>query len=165
MNRTVLAKCVGAAFALAVTAGFAGTASAGPRGYCDSYARDVAHRKTNGGADVLVGTIGGAVAGGILGGIIDNGKGAGRGAIIGGVGGTLLGAGVTSDRYRRAYDNAFARCMDNYEGRRSNNYQAVGDFEPGSRSWARACSRKYRSFNPDTGKYKASSGQWRTCRL
>ena len=54
MNRTGLAKCMGVAMALAVTAGFAGTASAGPRGYCDSYARDVAHRKTNGGADVLV---------------------------------------------------------------------------------------------------------------
>lgn len=167
MKRMILAKGMGLALALAVTVGFAGTASAGPRGYCDSYARDVAHRKTNGGADVLVGTIGGAVAGGILGGIIDKGEGAGKGAIIGGVGGTLLGAGVTSDRYRRAYDNAFERCMDNYEGRRVR-YQAVdsdGGYEPGSRAWARACAKRYRSFDPETGKYKAGSGKWRACRL
>ncbi|QIG50816.1 BA14K family protein [Nordella sp. HKS 07] len=163
MNRTVLAKCVGAALAVAVTAGFAGAASASPRGYCDSYARDVASRKTNGGADVLVGTVGGAVGGALLGGIIDNGRGAGRGAIIGGVGGTLLGAGVTSDRYRRAYDNAYANCMDNYQS--GGSYQGASSYEPGSRAWVKACSRKYRSFNPDTGKYKSNSGQWRTCRI
>ena len=60
MKRMILAKCMGALMALTVMAGFAGQASAGLREYCDSYARDVAHRKTNGGADVLVGTIGGA---------------------------------------------------------------------------------------------------------
>ena len=167
MKRIVLAKCVGVAMAFAVTAGFAGTASAGPRGYCDSYARDVAHRKTNGGADVLVGTIGGALGGALIGGLIDNGRGAGRGAIIGGVGGTVLGAGVTSDRYRRAYDNAFERCMDNYEGQRVR-YQAADEAdenEQGGRSWTRACARKYRSFNAQTGKYKSESGKWRPCRL
>lgn len=162
MKRMVLAKCMGVAMALAVTAGFAGTASAGPRAYCDSYARDVAHRKTNGGADVLVGTIGGALGGALIGGLIDHGRGAGRGALIGGVGGTILGAGVTSDRYRRSYDNAFARCMDNYEGQRVR-YQAAD--EESGRSWTRACARKYRSFNPQTGKYKTESGKWRSCRL
>lgn len=164
MKRMILAKCMGVAMALAVTAGFAGTASAGPRGYCDSYARDVAHRKTNGGADVLVGTIGGALGGALIGGLIDRGEGAGKGAIIGGVGGTLLGAGVTSDRYRRAYDNAFERCMDNYEGQRVR-YQAVNDENSGGRSWSKACAKKYRSFNPQTGKYKTESGKWRACRL
>ena len=67
---------------------------------------------------MLVGTIGGAVTGAVIGGLIDRGEGAGKGAIIGGVGGTLLGAGVTSDRYKRAYANAYERCMDNYEGQR-----------------------------------------------
>lgn len=164
MTRMILAKCMGVAMAAAVTIGLAETASAGPRAYCDSYARDVAHRKTNGGADVLVGTIGGALGGALIGGLIDRGRGAGRGAIIGGVGGTLLGAGVTSDRYRRAYDNAFERCMDNYEGQRVR-YQASDELDSGNRSWTRACARKYRSFNPQTGKYKTESGKWRTCRL
>ncbi|MGE0240872.1 MAG: BA14K family protein [Parvibaculaceae bacterium] len=162
MRRMILAKCMGAALAAAVMAGFAGQASAGPRQYCDSYARDVAHRKTNGGADVLVGTIGGALTGALVGGLIDRGEGAGKGAIIGGVGGTLLGAGVTSDRHRRAYANAYERCMDNYEGQRVR-HQAVD--EGGGRSWTKACARKYRSFNPQTGKYKTASGKWKPCRL
>ena len=170
MTRITLARCVGAAMALAVTAGFTGTASAGPRAYCDSYARDVAHRKTNGGADVLVGTIGGALGGALIGGLIDHGRGAGRGAIIGGVGGTLLGAGVTSDRYRRAYDNAFARCMDNYEGQPVR-YEAapkvkkVEKAELDADTRDAACARKYRSYDSKIGKYKSESGKMRPCRL
>jgi hypothetical protein len=164
MRRMILAKCMGAALALTVATGFAGTASAGLRDYCDSYARDVAHRKTNGGADVLVGTIGGALGGALIGGLVDRGEGAGKGAIIGGVGGTILGAGVTSDRYKRAYANAYERCMDNYEGQRVRR-EAANDDDDGGRSWTKACARKYRSFNPQTGKYKTASGKWRPCRL
>ena len=166
MTSMILAKCMGAALAVAVMAGFAGQASAGLREYCDSYARDVAHRKTNGGGDVLVGTIGGALTGALIGGLIDRGEGAGKGAIIGGVGGTLVGAGVTSQRYRRAYDNAFARCMDNYEG------QEIRDEEPeevkvetAAASRAKACARKYRSYDAKTDKYKSLSGTMRPCRL
>jgi uncharacterized protein YcfJ len=157
---------MGASLAVTVMAGFVGQASAGPGQYCDSYARDVAHRKTNGGADVLVGTVGGALTGALVGGLIDRGEGAGKGAIIGGVGGTLLGAGVTNDRYQRAYANAYERCMDNYEGQRvrADADEQVVD-ETGGRSWTQACARKYRSFNPQTGKYKAMSGQWKPCRL
>src|SRR5262245_33949034 len=103
MKRMISAECVSLAMALILVAGFAGQASAGLREYCDSYARDVANRKTNGGA----------------GGLIDLGQGAGKG--IGGVGDTVLGAGVASDRYKRAYANAFGRCVDNYEGTRVRN--------------------------------------------
>lgn len=162
MKRMILAKCMGAALALSVLAGFAGQASAGPRAYCDSYARDVASRKTNGGADVLVGTVGGAIGGALIGGLIGHGRGAGTGAIIGGVGGTVLGAGVTSDRYKRAYANAFDRCMDNYEGG-GTRYQAYDN--GGGRSWTKACARKYRSFDPQTGMYRTGSGKWKPCRL
>jgi BA14K-like protein len=160
MKRMILAKCMGAAMAVTVMAGFGGQASAGLRQYCDSYARDVADHETNGGADVLVGTIGGALGGALIGGLIGNGKGAGTGAIIGGVGGTVVGAGVTSDRYKRAYADAYERCMDNYEGRR---YQTYDD--GGGRSWTKACARKYQSFDPHTGKYKTASGNWKPCRL
>jgi uncharacterized protein YcfJ len=170
MKRIILAKCAGAAMAMAVTMGIAGPAWAGPRAYCDSYARDVAHRKTNGGADVLVGTIGGAIGGALIGGLIDRGEGAGKGAIIGGVGGTLLGAGVTSDRYRRAYSNAFERCMDNYEGQPARYEPAAkvrtvekAAFVADTRT--AACARKYRSYDPKIGKYKSGSGKMRPCRL
>src|SRR4029079_8930281 len=103
MVRMILAKGVGPARALTVMAGFVGQASADLHQYCDSYARDVANRKTNGGAGVVGGTIG-------------HGKGAGT--LIRGVGGTVLGAGVTSDRYKRSYVNAYERCVDNYQGTR-----------------------------------------------
>jgi BA14K-like protein len=161
MKRMILAKCLGAAMAVTVMAGFVGQASAGLRQYCDSYARDVANHETNGGADVLAGTVGGAVGGAIIGGLIGgNGRSAGTGAIIGGVGGTVLGAGVTSDRYKRAYNYAYNRCMDDNAGRR---YQTYDD--GGGRSWTRACARKYPSFNPQTGKYRTASGKWKPCRL
>src|SRR5262245_27335367 len=102
MTRMILAKGIGAALALAVMAGFVGQASAGLREYCDSYARDVANRKTDG-------------------------KAAGTSANIGGAGATVLGAGATTDRYKRAYTNAFERCVNNYEGTRTRDANAAGE--------------------------------------
>jgi hypothetical protein len=107
----ILAKGVGAALALAVMAGFVGQASAGVREYCDSYARDVANRKTDGGAGALVG----------------QDKNGGTGGVARGVGGTVLGAGVTGDRYKRAYTNAYERCVANYEGAREPEKTAEGE--------------------------------------
>jgi hypothetical protein len=207
----ILAKGAGAALALIVMAGFVGQASADLRQYCDSYARDVANRKTNSGADVLGGTVGRS-----------------RGARIGGVGGTVLGARVTSDRYKRSYVNAYERCVDNYEGTRAATAEDIATdqkvtdkkvpeatdkkvpeatdkkvpeatakkvaanevtdkkpaaAEPTKKKAAasqptekkiaanepinkdKACARKYRSFDPQTGKYKSYGGKWRSCRL
>jgi hypothetical protein len=219
MKRMILAKGLGAALALTLMAGFAGQASAGLREYCASYARDVAHRKTNGGADLLVGA---------------NGR--GTGAIIGNAGGTVLGAGTTSDRYKRAYANAYDRCVANYEGTREPDatvqaeppeqkaaekktavselsekkvaasdatekkvvadevaeqepavseptekkvtvskpvQKKVAAIKPTEKKVAvneavdkdKACARKYRSYDPQVGKYKSYTGKWRTCRL
>lgn len=39
-----------------------------------------------------------------------------------------------------------------------------GRYEPWTPSWYRYCSRKYRSFNPNTGYYLAYSGRYRFCR-
>src|SRR5690349_14494254 len=101
MTRMILAKGIGAALALAVVAGFVGQASAGLREYCDSYARDVANRKTNSGAD-----------------------GQGKGVMTGGA---VLGAGVTGDRFKRVYTNAYERCVANYEGTREPEKTAEGE--------------------------------------
>ncbi len=191
MKRMILANGMGAALALALMAGFAGQASADLREYCASYARDVAHRKTNGG-----------------------------------VGGTVVGAGVTGDRYKRAYANAYDRCVANYEGTREPDATAqdeppeqkvtgkkvaagaatetkvttsdtteknvtkseasaknvaaaepaatkVAASEPSEKKVAandavdkdKACARKYRSYDPQVGKYKSYTGKWRPCRL
>jgi hypothetical protein len=187
MKQMILVKGMGAALAVAV---MAGPASAGIREYCDSYARDVAHRKINGA---------------FVGGPSDRGQSAG----IGSVGGTILGAGVTGDRYKRAYTNAYERCVNNYEGQRvttepaenkaaetkvtetkvtetkatetkvtetkaaankvtatkvAANEVAEKDEASGA-SWAKACARKYRSWDAQKGKYKSYSGKWKPCRL
>lgn len=163
MRRMILVSGMGAALAVAV---IAGQASAGIREYCDSYARDVAHRKTNGGADVGTGS----------------------------VGGTILGAGVTSNPYKRAYANAFERCLNNYEGQRASpataetkvtenkvtenkavvskvtetkvaENEAVEKDKASPGSWTEACARKYRSWDAQKGKYKSYTGKWRPCRL
>jgi hypothetical protein len=226
MKRMILAKGMGAALALVLTAGLAGQASAGLREYCASYARDVAHRKTNGGADVSVGTNGG----------LTSHKGTGTGVITGGA---VIGAGVTSDRYKRAYANAYDRCVANYEGTSepdaaaqaepagqkvpdksdkkvvaaseapdkkvvgseatqkkvaaSEPTEKVAASEPREKKMAasettekkvaaseptkkkvavsdaldkdKACARKYRSYDPQVGKYKSYTGKWRACRL
>jgi hypothetical protein len=192
MTRMILAKGVGAALALAVMTGFIGQASAGLREYCDSYARDVASRKTDG-------------------------KGAGTSANIGGTNGTVLGAVAPGDRYKRAYTNAFDRCVNNYEGARTRDAAAAGEAAdqnvankkaaasetndtkaastgevtddeaaaskgPEKKVAAskgiekkvaaneavnkdEACARKYRSYDPQIGKYKSLTGKWRPCRL
>lgn len=137
-----------------------GQASAASRNaYCSRFAHDQADSVARP-ADVVGGTIGGALTGALLGGIIDGGKGAGRGAVIGGVGGTVLGAAGTSDRWHRTYQAAYADCMDRYAAEPA---YAAGPV-PGTKAWYRYCSAKYRSFNPDTGMFLSSSGQYRPCR-
>jgi hypothetical protein len=167
----MLKKVVAAAIVLTGT--FASAAYADSRGYCDAYARDVAERRTNGGADVLVGTLGGALTGAFIGGLIDRGEGAGKGAIIGGVGGTLIGAGAASEKYQRTYERAFARCMADYAVEEDDDDEAPA--APVRRAkrkavdrgdaWAAACAARYRSFDRKTGRYKSYSGVYKTCRL
>jgi hypothetical protein len=144
-----------------VTAGLLpGEASAASRSaYCSRYAHDIADANARP-ADVVGGTIGGALTGAVIGGIIDGGKGAGRGALIGGVGGTVLGAAGTTDRWHRVYQGAYAECMDRYAAEPA---YAAGPV-PGTKAWYRYCSAKYRSFNPDTGMFLSSSGQYKPCR-
>ena len=37
--------------------------------------------------------------------------------------------------------------------------------EPGTQAWNKACDRRYRSFNPETGLYRSLSGRWRKCQV
>jgi uncharacterized protein YcfJ len=161
------------AAALVLTGTFASSAYADSRGYCEAYARDVAERRTNGGADVLIGTLGGALTGAFIGGLIDNGEGAGKGAIIGGVGGTVIGAGATSEKYRETYDRAYSRCMADYAVEQDDEDDDDAPAAPVRRAksrdrgdaWAASCAARYRSFDRKTGKYKSYSGAYKTCRL
>jgi hypothetical protein len=84
-------------------------AEARGKAFCKRYAEDVASHRANAG-NVLVGTVFGAAAGAILGGAIDGRSGAGKGALLGGVGGTMVGAANTSEKWRRVYRRAYADC-------------------------------------------------------
>jgi len=125
--------------------------------YCDGYARSYANQEANAG-DVLGGLFGGAVTGAIIGGILGGGKGAGQGAAIGGGVGAFGGAAHASGNWNAAYQWAFDECMS------GGAEEAAYGPAPGSPAWYRYCAAKYRSFNPETGRFLAHSGQWKVCR-
>jgi BA14K-like protein/YMGG-like Gly-zipper len=145
--------------ALGITAllcGAAAPALARSSSYCDAYARDYANHNTRAGESVVGGALTGAVGGAILGGILGGKNDAGKGALIGAGVGTTAGAVTSSARWRDNYDYAFHRCMSSGGN--------AGRPTPGSEEWYDYCAAKYRSFNPDTGKYLSTSGGWKPCR-
>jgi BA14K-like protein len=46
--------------------------------------------------------------------------------------------------------------------RRYDDYDEIA-FEPWTREWYIYCSKRYRTFNPETGTYRARSGKNRLC--
>jgi hypothetical protein len=101
-----------------------------------------------------------------------------RGLIDGVVIGTLdtvfTGGAGADERYRDAYDEAYADCMDRvvYVPRhrtvvtRYETTPAVVAVRPevGSDEWEAYCTAKYRSFDPDTGTYVTYEGETLPCR-
>jgi uncharacterized protein YcfJ len=147
---------LGTVAAIALTASQAQAQSR--RAYCDDYARRVAYRQGGDAGNVVGGAVGGAVLGGILGAVTGQGHGSNvaTGAAIGGVAGGALGAASTQGHYDQgAYDDAFARCMN--QGYRA--YDRPVRYDRG----VQYCISRYRSYNPDTGLYLSASGRWRRC--
>ncbi len=163
MNSGKLIKSIiGASLLVGVLTTGSVTASAQSAAHCDDVARHKASRHANG-AGVVGGAVTGAVTGAIIGGIIDGGRGAGRGAAIGGGVGVLGGALNESASWQDAYNYHYHRCMNRTRRpvRAINRGHAP---RPWTRAWYRYCADKYRSFNPETGRYLAYSGQYRMCR-
>ncbi len=148
---------VPAAIALSLAAGVPSAKAQSPA-ECDAYARGYANRQANPPGDVLGGALGGAVTGAILGGIFGGGKGAGQGAAIGGGIGAFGGAAHASNDWHGAYQWAFDDCM------MSGAQEAAYAPAQGSPAWYRYCAAKYRSFNPETGRFLSNSGEWKVCR-
>ena len=151
---------IGASLLAATLALGSQTANAQSAHYCDNHARKQASRHANG-SGVIGGAVGGAITGAIIGGIVGGGKGAGRGAAIGGGVGAVGGALHESAGWQDAYDRAYSRCMNTSRQPARANY---GRPEPWSDEWYDYCASKYRSFNPDTGRYLAYSGKYKMCR-
>ncbi len=156
MNRVAMAGIVLAAAAAAGTS----TADASTARYCDSEARAYANRHADG-SGFVGGAVGGAITGAIIGGIVDGGKGAGRGAAIGGGVGAVGGAIHESQAWQSAYNHAYRRCMQ--AAQRQPADAGYGRPEPWTDAWYDYCASKYRSFNPETGRYRTYSGKYRLC--
>jgi BA14K-like protein len=134
------------------------TASAQSR-FCDREASRYANRQPGPGESAVAGGIIGGLTGAIIGGAIGGHHGAGTGAAIGGGVGVVSGLARGSAGWQRAYDRAYADCI-NHRSRPSR----VHGPAPWSDEWYEYCAAKFRSFNPDTGKYRTYSGHLRTCR-
>ncbi|AXS42665.1 BA14K family protein [Breoghania sp. L-A4] len=136
-------------------------AAAQSRRYCDNYARDYANARNDTGRNVVGGAVGGAVVGGIIGSVTGSW---GRGAAIGSGVGAAAGIGKSSVGWDRDYRRAYNRCMrGEVRAQRPAPVRSRG-LEPWSPAWYDYCSRKYRSFNPDTGYFTTYGGKKRFCR-
>jgi hypothetical protein len=150
---------------LLLTAAFAcgtgATTFAASRAYCDAEARRFADAYTNTGGNIVgsaaAGAIGGAILGGIFGG---SSKKVGKGALIGTGVGTAAGVVGSAASWQQHYDEAFYACVA--EARPVN--RAAGGPPPGTDAWYAYCSKRYRSFNPDTGMFLSNAGYWKPCR-
>ena len=153
-------------FAVAAIFGIAGAMnSAEASRYCDREARAYADSQHSPGEAAVASGLGSAAVGAIIGGIAGGGRGAGRGAAIGGVAGAFGGAIGSSAQWRRSYDWAYQRCLE--ESRQPARYAPPAPaYAPpeGSQEWIEYCTAKYRSFDPQTGMYLAYSGKYRRCR-
>ena len=130
----------------------------GNRAYCDDYARHVAYRGGDPNA-VVGGAVTGAILGGAVGAITGQGHASniGTGVAVGGVTGGVLGAaGSRGQVSQRAYDRAYWDCMN--RARFHSNNRPIHFSR--NRDW---CLSRYHSYNPDTGIYFSSSGQYRHC--
>ena len=149
---------IGGLTSLMLAAPAAEAQSNGPRAYCDDYARRVAYRQGDPGA-VVGGVVGGAVVGGVIGAVTGQGHASniGTGAAIGGVTGGVLGAAGSHGHIdRRAYDEAYWRCMNQGQQRI---YDRPARYSHG----VKYCVSRHRSYNPYTGLYLSASGRYRHC--
>jgi len=150
--------CLTATFFLVLSGMDVTPASAQSR-FCDREASRYASRQPGPGEQAFAGGILGGLTGAIIGGAIGGKKGLRRGAIIGGGVGIVGGLARGSSEWQRAYDYAYAECMD-----RRARPAAIRRPAPWSDAWYEYCTAKFRSFNPDTGKYRTYGGEYRMCR-
>lgn len=148
-KRPLVKPMLGAAALVALTAFLpVSSATAGPAS-CAAYARDVAAAEAP------------------RRGLID-------GVVIGTLDTVITGGAGADERYRDAYDEAYATCMDRdrvayvpRERTEVTHYRTervVVRPEEGSEEWIAYCSAKYRSFDPDTGMYVTYEGETLPCR-
>lgn len=124
---------------------------------CDRYARDYANSQKNTANDLVGGAVVGAVGGALIGRLAGK-KNVGDGALIGAGVGAVGGAAQGSKKWQKRYNKAYNECMS-----RAPAPAAVVAPAPGTPAWYDYCRAKYRSFNPKTGLFLSSTGQYKPC--
>lgn len=144
-KRPLVKPMLGAAALVALTAFLpVSSANAGPAS-CGAYARDIAAAEAP------------------RRGLVD-------GVVIGTLDTVITGGAGADERYRDAYDEAYATCMDRervaYVPRERTEvmHYRTERVEEGSEEWIAYCAAKYRSFDPDTGMYVTYEGETLPCR-
>jgi hypothetical protein len=138
-------------------------AASAQSGRCDTQARSYADRTARAGENVVGGAIAGGVGGAVMGGIFGGSRGARRGAAWGAGAGAVGGAVRSSREWRYADDSEYDHCMRRANYRRPAPRPSRAP-EPWTDAWYDYCSAKYRSFDEETGYYRAYSGNLRFCR-
>lgn len=153
-KRPLVKPMLGAAALVALTAFLPASSANAGAASCGAYARDIAAAEAP------------------RRGLVD-------GVVIGTLDTVITGGAGADERYRDAYDEAYANCMDRervaYVPRHRTvvtRYQTDDDDDVvvrsygsvGSEDWVAYCSAKYRSFDPDTGTYVSYEGQTVPCR-
>ncbi len=172
MKKFAMLTCAGAVLGLFSITTDAVVSEAGAQSreeHCHRKATRRAHRARRPGEAALGAGAGSAAVGAILGGILGGGKGAAKGAIIGGSAGAVGGAGISLAQREEIYKREFERCMVAYRPSAQRVYTQPDPAydvapEPWTDEWYDYCRRKFRSFNPNTGRYKTYSGQYKLCR-
>ena len=171
MKQIALLSCAAAFAGMMFVTTDAAVSEAGAQSredYCHRVAKRRAHRAHRPGEAALGAGLGSAALGAIIGGIAGGGRGAGRGAIIGGSVGAVGGAVASGAKRERIYEAEFERCMVAYQRPARQPVYAAPEPEyapePWTDEWYDYCRRKFRSFNPQTGRYKTYSGHYKLCR-
>jgi hypothetical protein len=138
------------------------SATASPRDYCESYARDIVAQRASG-TGILTGATQGAVR-------------------VAKAGDASEGQDSALERVQevmaRDYEQALNDCIAQYEAAPAVTEVSVAPeapkprklvqsakLEPGSQEWVAYCTAKYKSFNADAGTYTSYSGVERPCRV
>ena len=142
-KRPMVKPLLGAAALIASTAAFTSLPAKADPASCSGYARDIAASEAP------------------RRGLID-------GVVIGTLDTVFTGGAGADERYRDAYNEAYADCMNSqrvaYVQPRTSHVVVSVRPEVGSDEWVSYCSTKYRSFDPDSGTYVTYEGERLPCR-
>lgn len=154
MNRTAIAAIVSIGVLMS------GSVLAQSYKECEAYAIDVANQSVDRSTNIITGAVVGLLGGAVAGSLINDGQGAYTGAAVGSGAGALAGVAKSEGDWNHIYYAAYNDCRNGFPEETPVNYPVV---PPWSEKWFEYCENKYRSFNPETGRYTTYTGAKKFC--